>query len=328
MADQKMDGYAVEAAGLRDFRDGTLAKVAEGLPDLHHAIASASIPYNAFPAVVADASKSRKTALDELHVAVLGTQRHVEGHIEKVDAAKLNYDEADLKSSPITPQADGQPGVQGEPSSSSSAPKRSTVKVPSSLGANAANLSGHSLTDLIFRFHRILQEAAGCLGLGHLVQPVGKYLHANVRSPGQFLQAAERLDKVGLSVIQLHSSALDGLNRLSGRWVGQAHESHRDWMQATYRQHFDGDIQAQARTQSDKDRRNAQSIQDTNSLILLTIQKAALALLAIMTMIVLCLVAEPLVAEGLMVRAAICLMLIPLELATCASLLKEKRWAY
>ncbi|MGI5232232.1 hypothetical protein [Actinoallomurus sp. CA-142502] len=259
MTDQALDGYTVETAGLRDFRDGTLTNVAESLPGLHQAIAAAGLSADAFPAVVADAAKNRDVALDGLHDVVQGARRHVDGHIDDMDTAMAGYGQAEWRS-----WLASQPGVAADPPSSPpGTPPQPTGQTLDTTAATTVTSSDSTSAEDIFRLYQSLQKAANLVGLGHLVQPIGALLRSNVRDPGQYLQAADRLDGVTRTANRLHSATLDGLERLGDSWSGRASDGHQAWTQATYHQLL-GDIQTQAKNQSAMDRNNAETIQAFN----------------------------------------------------------------
>jgi hypothetical protein len=128
-------------------------------------------------------------------------------------------------------------------------------------------------------------------------------------APEKILQAAERLDNVGLSASQLHAHTLDGLDRLSGRWAGQAHDNHRVWAQATYREHFDSGIQTLARTQSDKDKENGSFLQELRHHVWEFLRKLGVTIAVIgVAFCAAVAVFNLLVAQGLFRRAVVSLI--------------------
>ncbi|GAB2808225.1 hypothetical protein GCM10027176_11570 [Actinoallomurus bryophytorum] len=228
MAEQRADGYTVDTtAGLRGFRDGTLANVAGGLPDLGQMIAAAGLTPDAFPSVVAGAGRKRDATLDTMLRTVRGLTSTADGHIDDLTRAAAGYDGAEDAALATVAGRDPAPGAD-RPSA-----KDPNGSVPSTIPADTTSPAGAG-PDAVLALYGRLEKLCGALGLANAIRPAGALLTANVRDPQPFGDAARRLDQAQASASRLHADVPAGLDLLAADWTGQAHDAHRDATLNTY----------------------------------------------------------------------------------------------
>jgi uncharacterized protein YukE len=269
MADQRAGGYTVDTgSGLRGFRDGTLADMAGGLPDLEQVIAAADLAPDAFPAVVAGAHRARGRTLDTMLQRVRDLTGTADGHIDDLTRAAATYDGA---------EGAALAAVQGR----APAPESGRMAAPGRGGTSTVPASTTSPRsagpDGVLALYRRLETMCGAIGLASIVRPVGALIAANVRDPQPFGDAALRLDQAHASAARLHADVPQGLDLLAANWTGDAHDAHRDATLNTYQPHLAA-LQDHAQNLAYKDRQSQEAQQRFHDRVVIILGWALLAL--------------------------------------------------
>jgi hypothetical protein len=252
-----MDGYAVDTAELRNFRDNSLVPLTGDLSRLQQALMDAGVPSGAYPPIVADVARTHAanhaSTLQGLGV-LKGT---VDGDGDKLTKTAFGYDAAEFGSGQAVASMYGDPVNGGVQPVSPTTGRTSTVPAAAYDGAGAATTSVS--TTQVHDAYNVVEKLLASLGLSGFAHQLKKSIDAIVRPSEPFREAAGKLDGVQSTVGDLRTAFFSDLGRLkNGQWLGPASDQHLDATTARYQPHFDA-IETYSKVEAQKHRYNAQA---------------------------------------------------------------------
>jgi hypothetical protein len=278
-----MDGYAVDPAGLRNFRNNALVPLVGDLSRLRQALMNAGVSPSAYPPMVADVARSHASSHESTLRSLDVLKGTVDADGDRLTKTALAYGAADADSAmavlSLFDAGRASKDVGPVPLAVREAPTARTV----AHGDSSAVTTSVS-TAQVFDAYKVAEKLLASMGLSGLADQLKASIDTIVRAPEPFRQAADKLDGIQSTANELHTSFFADLNRMkSGQWLGPASDQHLETTTNHYRPHFDA-IEEYSAKEADKHRYNAM-VQDKQNFDIWYILNAFVAIVSTIVLI-------------------------------------------